>query len=89
MKLQDAKLSTADRVTRGALGFVLIGLAYFSTGPLGLYALLPIIAIVPLMSAVLGYCPIQGGFREVWRERSHVAVNRAPVGNANLPRHAH
>lgn len=89
MKLHDARLSTIDRVTRGVLGFTLIGLAYFSAGPLGLYALLPIIAIVPILSAVLGYCPVEGMVRAVWRKNSggrRDTTNSAPL---NLTRHAH
>lgn len=89
MRLQDAQLSTVDRVTRGVLGFALIGLAYFSTGTLGLYALLPIIAIVPIMSAVLGYCPVEGAVRAAWRGRSGVAYPRDSLSNVNLTRHAH
>lgn len=89
MELQDARLSTADRVTRAGLGFGLIGLAYFSAGPLGLVALLPIIAIVPIMSAVLGYCAVEGIVRAAWRRNTggHVGTKNAP--RLNVTRHAH
>lgn len=74
MKLEDAKLSNVDRMSRTVLGFALIGLAYFATGPLGLLSLLPILAIAPLMTAAVGYCPVEGALRAVWRQSHPVAV---------------
>ena len=75
MNFQDTKLSTVDRVSRTALGFALIGLAYFGSGPLGWLALLPIIAIVPLMTATLGVCPVEGAFRAATRHGQRVVTS--------------
>lgn len=78
MNLQDATLSTTDRVSRGALGFVLIGIAYFSAGPLGWISLLPLVAIFPLMTAAVGVCPVEGALRSAWRKSHPVAVTHTP-----------
>lgn len=81
MKLQDTYLSNIDRISRTALGFAMIGLAYFGTGYLGWLAVLPIIAIVPLMTATLGICPVEGYLRSTLRhDRRVVYQEPAAVG---------
>ena len=59
-------LSTFDRVSRMLLGYVLIGVAYSHQGFLGLLALLPLIAIYPMMTASIGFCPIEGAIQKFW-----------------------
>ena len=58
MDTKALNLSRTDRINRAAAGGALIALTLLSGGTLGYLALLPIAAIVPLMTAVLGYCPL-------------------------------
>lgn len=59
-------LSTADRVTRMVFGYALIAAAGVHVGFLGSLALLPLIAIYPMMTAAVGYCPIEGAVKKMW-----------------------
>lgn len=59
-------LSAIDRVSRLFFGYALIGVAYFHEGSLGLLSLLPLIAIYPMTTAVIGYCPIEAAIKKFW-----------------------
>jgi hypothetical protein len=76
METKFNNLSPLDRASRTVLGFALIGIAYFGTGFLGYLALLPIVAIVPLMTAALGYCPVENTIARAWHAGKPVV--RAP-----------
>ncbi len=79
MKLQDTVLSNIDRISRGALGFALIAVAYFTSGFLGWLAVLPILAIVPLMTATLGICPVEGALRNAFRHERKVVFQEPAI----------
>jgi len=59
-------LSTVDRVSRLIFGYVLIGVAYFHEGTLGLLSLLPLIAIYPMTTAAIGFCPVEAAIKKFW-----------------------
>lgn len=50
-------IGNIERVWRLVAGSLLIAITFFSSSDLGLAALLPIIAVYPLMTAVLGWDP--------------------------------
>jgi hypothetical protein len=78
-------LSAFDRLSRLALGYALIGIAYFHGGFLGLLALLPLVAIYPMMTAAVGFCPVEGTIKRGFSPVS--ASSRAPIV-ARSSRHA-
>jgi len=53
--VEAGKLSTLSRITRTALGAALLGFTMTYDGVLGVFAALPLIAIYPILTAVLGY----------------------------------
>jgi hypothetical protein len=55
-----AELSTASRVRRIITGGVLISIAMSATGPMGYMALLPLVAIYPILTGLFGKDPIDG-----------------------------
>lgn len=61
-----AELSTASRVRRILSGSVLIGIAMSATGSMGYLALLPLVAIYPILTGLFGKDPIDG-FVASWR----------------------
>jgi hypothetical protein len=77
-----SKLSTASRVRRVAAASVLIGIVMNTSGPLGYLTLLPLLAIYPLLTGMIGEDPIdglltrwQGGFEgRCFRSSTRVAL---------------
>lgn len=59
-KYTPSALSTASRVRRVVAGSVFIGVAMSATGLLGYLALLPLFAIYPILTGLLGEDPIDG-----------------------------
>jgi hypothetical protein len=59
-------LSTADRVTRMVFGYALIAAVGAHVGSLGYLALLPLLAIYPMVTASVGFCPIEGAVKRMW-----------------------
>lgn len=53
-------LSTASRVRRLITGSVMIGIVMNVTGPLGYLALLPLLAVYPLLTGMIGEDPLNG-----------------------------
>jgi hypothetical protein len=53
--VEAGKLSTTSRITRIALGAALLGFTMTHDGVLGVFAVLPLLAIYPILSGVLGY----------------------------------
>lgn len=80
--IKQSELSTAARVRRVITGSVFIGIVMNTTGPLGYLALLPLLAVYPLLTGMIGEDPIdglfanwQGGFEgECFRPSSRVAL---------------
>lgn len=85
MKTGYDNLSTVDRASRMALGFALIGVAYLSSGALGALALLPIVAIIPMMTATWGYCPLESALAKSFATRNARSV--APVASRHIHGH--
>ena len=77
-----AELNTAARVSRIAIGSIFIGIVMNTAGPLGYLAVLPLLAIYPILTGLFGEDPIdgllanwQGGFEgECLRPSSRVAL---------------
>ena len=75
-------LSNASRVRRIITGSVFIGILMNATGPLGYLTLLPLLAVYPLLTGMIGEDPIdgllanwQGGYQgECFRPSSRVAL---------------
>ena len=80
--IKQSELSTAARVRRIITGSVFIGIVLNATGPLGYLTLLPLLAVYPLLTGMIGEDPIdgllanwQGGFEgECFRPSSRVAL---------------
>lgn len=53
-------LSTASRVRRILTGSVMIGIVMSATGPLGYLTLLPLLAVYPLLTGMIGEDPLNG-----------------------------
>jgi hypothetical protein len=70
-------VSKGGRVARIAVGLALIYSAAFQTGTLGLAAILPLLAIYPMSTAVLGWDPI---VQLVARNSQKRANRRTKVG---------
>jgi hypothetical protein len=70
-------ISKSERVLRIAVGLALVYSTAFQAGTLGLTALLPLIAIYPISTAVLGWDPI---VQLVARKSQNRANRRAKVG---------
>lgn len=85
MKTGYDNLSKIDRASRMVLGFVLIGVATLSSGALGALALLPIIAIIPMMTATWGYCPVESALAKSSAARNARSV--APVTSRHIHGH--
>jgi hypothetical protein len=60
MKTRQSQLNVTNRITRSVIGAGLIGITMAASGPLGYLALLPLIAIYPLTTAMLGEDPVDG-----------------------------
>ena len=80
--IKQSELSTAARIRRIVTGSVFIGIVMNATGPLGYLTLLPLLAVYPLLTGMIGEDPIdglfanwQGGFEgECFRPSSRVAL---------------
>lgn len=73
-------ISFADRAARIAAGFALIIFVLTQSGPVGFSALLPLIAIYPILTGSIGWDPLYG--RTKSERHSHPPVNAATVGRA-------
>ena len=62
MKTITSKLNMTSRISRILIGSVMIGIIMSANGPVGFLTLLPLIAIYPLMTGLLGEDPINGLF---------------------------
>lgn len=80
--IKQSELSTAARVRRIITGSVFIGIVMSATGHLGYLTLLPLLAVYPLLTGMIGEDPIdgllanwEGGFEgECFRPSSRVAL---------------
>jgi len=72
----DTKQGVAQRVSLLVLSLALISLTLSMQGPLGWYAVLPLLAIVPGISALIGWDPVFATAVALW---NRFAVTRAPV----------
>lgn len=80
--INTTELSTASRVRRIVAGGFLIGITMTVTGPLGYLALLPLLAIYPILTGLFGEDPLdgllanwQGGFEgRCFRPSTRVAL---------------
>ena len=80
--IQQSALSTAARVRRIVTGSVFIGIVMSATGQLGYLTLLPLLAIYPILTGMIGEDPIdallakwEGGFEgKCFRPSSRVAL---------------
>ena len=61
-------LGTAGRLARGLIGAVLIGVVMVQTDPLGWLAILPLIAVYPIFSAITGVDPVRHAVTMVSRK---------------------
>lgn len=59
---KQSELSTVARVRRIVMGSVFIGIVMNATGPLGYLTLLPLLAVYPLLTGMIGEDPIDGLF---------------------------
>ena len=60
MNTHQAQLNISNRIARIAIGAGLIGIVMATSGPLGYLALLPLLAVYPLLTGMLGEDPIDG-----------------------------
>jgi hypothetical protein len=60
MNTYASKLNTTSRISRILIGSGMIGIIMAASGPLGYLTLLPLLAIYPLMTGLLGEDPING-----------------------------
>jgi len=60
MEKYTSQISYTNRVNRVVIGAGLIAITMFSSGPLGYLALLPLLAIYPLATGMIGEDPIDG-----------------------------
>ena len=82
ISIKKSELSTAARVRRIITGSVFIGIVMNATGPLGYLTLLPLLAVYPLLTGMIGEDPVdgllrnwQGGFEgECFRPSTRVAL---------------
>ena len=64
-------VSKGGRVARIAVGLALIYSTVFQPGTLGLAAILPLLAIYPISTAVLGWDPIVQLVARKWQHRTN------------------
>jgi hypothetical protein len=62
MKTITSKLNMTSRISRILIGSVMVGIIMSTNGPVGYLTLLPLLAIYPLMTGLLGEDPINGLF---------------------------
>ncbi|MBE9515770.1 MAG: hypothetical protein IME93_02210 [Proteobacteria bacterium] len=80
--IKKTELNTASRVRRIAVGSIFIGIVMSAPGPLGYLAVLPLLAIYPILTGLFGEDPVdgllanwQGGFEgECFRPSSRIAL---------------
>ncbi len=80
--IKKTELNTAARVRRIAIGSAFIGIVMNTAGPLGYLAVLPLLAIYPILTGLFGEDPLdgllanwQGGFEgKCFRPSSRVAL---------------
>lgn len=70
------KQGTAQRASLLILSFALISITLSMQGPLGWYAVLPLLAIVPGISALIGWDPVFAAAAAFW---NRTAVARTPI----------
>ena len=88
MDIHESQLNMINRATRIAIGVVLIGITMSASGTLGYLALLPLLAIYPLATGLLGEDPIDGmvtnwlgGFKgHCFRPSSRIALLAVGAG---------
>jgi hypothetical protein len=82
LTIKKSELSTASRVRRIVIGSAFIGIIMSAAGPLGYLAVLPLLAIYPILTGLFGEDPLdgllanwQGGFEgKCFRPSSRVAL---------------
>ena len=80
--INKTELNTASRVRRVAIGSIFIGIVMNTSGPLGYLAVLPLLAVYPILTGLFGEDPVdsllanwQGGFEgECFRPSSRIAL---------------
>lgn len=60
MDIRQSQLNTINRITRILVGVSFIGFTMATSGPLGYLALLPLLAVYPLITGMVGEDPIDG-----------------------------
>ncbi len=78
------RLTTAERVARTVVGVALLSTAYIVSGPMGWGALLPLLAIYPILTGVMGQEPLRFIFTRgsVAYRTAQLAIGGALVGSA-------
>ena len=92
MGTYQSQLNVKSRITRIVVGAGLIGITMAASGTLGYLALLPLLAIYPLMTGILGEDPIDGvvanwsgGYKDhCYRSSSRVALIAVGVGMISI-----
>ena len=94
-ELDVKNISMSNRAVRVLLGCSMVGIVFFSNSvPLGWLAMLPLIAIYPLMTGVLGWDPVYAAFRRLHSQASETSGQTEKVGTVApyswrpRPRHA-
>ena len=88
MDTRQSQLNIVNRITRILVGTGLIGFTMAASGPLGYLTLLPLLAVYPLMTGLVGEDPIDGvvthwlgGYKDhCFRPSSRVALIAVGVG---------
>jgi len=70
------KQGMAQRISLLILSIALIAVTLSMQGPLGWYVVLPLLAIVPGISALIGWDPVFAAAAALW---NRFAVTRTPV----------
>jgi hypothetical protein len=68
------RLTVIERAARVAVGVGLLSTAAFAQGPLGWVAILPLLAVYPMLTGVIGYEPLRA-----FLERDSVAYRTAQL----------
>ena len=59
---QVENISTTGRVIRFSIGAAMISPLFFVSGPIGEFSILALLAILPVICAIDGFCPLTAWF---------------------------
>jgi hypothetical protein len=81
-------LSPIQRFNRIAFGAVLIGITMATgTAPLGWLAVLPLLAILPIISGLIGFDPVSSFFAEIFGRFQTKVTSRTKHSNVHSLSH--